>query len=52
MPPIKKGYICLESEGALIHFRNIKIIELPPGITPPDRVAPVVETKTQEEAKS
>ena len=49
---IKKGYICLESEGAPIHFRNIKIIELPPGITPPDRVAPVVETKTQEEAKS
>jgi len=24
-----KGYICLESEGAEIHFRNIKIIELP-----------------------
>jgi len=28
----KKGYICLESEGAEIHFRNIKIIELPAGI--------------------
>ena len=25
----KNGYICLESEGAEIHFRNIKIIELP-----------------------
>ncbi len=25
----QKGYICLESEGAEIHFRNIKIIELP-----------------------
>ncbi len=25
----KTGYICLESEGAEIHFRNIKIIELP-----------------------
>ncbi|MEN8115565.1 MAG: DUF1080 domain-containing protein [Bacteroidota bacterium] len=25
----KEGYICLESEGAEIHFRNIKIIELP-----------------------
>ena len=25
----KSGYICLESEGAEIHFRNIKIIELP-----------------------
>ena len=28
----KKGYICLESEGAEIHFRNIKIIELPAGV--------------------
>ena len=27
----KKGYICLESEGAEIHFRNVKIMELPPG---------------------
>ncbi len=25
----KKGYICLESEGAEIHFRNLKITELP-----------------------
>ena len=25
----RSGYICLESEGAEIHFRNIKIIELP-----------------------
>ena len=25
----KVGFICLESEGAEIHFRNIKIIELP-----------------------
>src|SRR3954466_13296235 len=32
----KKGYLCLESEGAEIHFRNIKIMELPPGI--PDQV--------------
>ena len=28
----KKGYLCLESEGAEIHFRNIKILELPPGV--------------------
>lgn len=28
----KKGYLCLESEGAEIHFRNLKIIELPPGV--------------------
>ncbi|WP_031500260.1 3-keto-disaccharide hydrolase [Bryobacter aggregatus] len=26
----RKGYLCLESEGAEIHFRNIKIMELPP----------------------
>lgn len=25
----KSGYICLESEGAEIHFRNIRIIKLP-----------------------
>lgn len=25
----KKGYLCLESEGAEIHFRNIRILELP-----------------------
>jgi len=25
----KEGFICLESEGAEIHFRNLKIIELP-----------------------
>ncbi|MEJ7608985.1 MAG: family 16 glycoside hydrolase [Bryobacteraceae bacterium] len=25
----KKGYLCLESEGAEIHFRNIGIFELP-----------------------
>ncbi|EFK57719.1 DUF1080 domain-containing protein [Sphingobacterium spiritivorum] len=24
-----KGYLCLESEGAEIHFRNLRIIELP-----------------------
>ncbi len=25
----KEGFICLESEGAEIHFRNLKIVELP-----------------------
>jgi len=39
---IKKGYICLESEGAEIHFRNIRIMELPPGITGTEDTAPVV----------
>jgi len=33
----KKGYLCLESEGAEIHFRNIKLMELPPGMAPADR---------------
>jgi hypothetical protein len=36
----KKGYLCMESEGAEIHFRNIKIMELPPGVTSPEQVAP------------
>ncbi|MCX6613786.1 MAG: DUF1080 domain-containing protein [Acidobacteria bacterium] len=30
----RKGYLCMESEGAKIHFRNIKIMELPPSGTP------------------
>ncbi|MNL90146.1 hypothetical protein D3C87_2209720 [compost metagenome] len=38
----KKGYICLEAEGAEIHFRNMRIMELPGGITTPEQVAPVV----------
>ena len=40
---IKKGYLCLESEGAEIHFRNIRILELPPGITTPEQTAPLVK---------
>jgi hypothetical protein len=28
---LRKGYLCLESEGAEIHFRKIEIMELPPG---------------------
>lgn len=28
----KKGYLCMESEGARIHFRNLSIMELPPGV--------------------
>jgi len=42
---VKKGYICLESEGAEIHFRNIRIMELPPGVTSPEQTAPVVDNK-------
>ena len=40
---IKKGYLCLESEGAEIHFRKIQIMELPPGVTSPEQITPVVE---------
>ncbi len=36
----KKGYLCLESEGAEIHFRNIRIMELPPGVTAASQAAP------------
>lgn len=40
---VKKGYICLESEGAEIHFRNIRIMELPPGVTSREQTAPLVD---------
>ena len=43
---VKKGYICLESEGAEIHFRNIKIMELPPGVTTSEQTASLA-TKTK-----
>jgi len=39
---VKKGYLCLESEGAEIHFRNIRILELPPGIITAEQTADVV----------
>lgn len=40
---VRQGYLCLESEGAEIHFRNIRILELPPGITTPEQTAKVIE---------
>jgi hypothetical protein len=30
----KKGRFCLESEGAEIHFRNVRVMELPAGVKP------------------
>lgn len=39
----RKGYLCLESEGAEIHFRNIRILELPPGMATPEQTAPNLE---------
>jgi hypothetical protein len=38
----KKGYLCLESEGAEIQFRNVSIMELPPGVLAPEQIAPLV----------
>ncbi len=40
---VRKGYLCLESEGSEIHFRKIRILELPPGMTTPEQTAPVIE---------
>lgn len=34
----RKGYLCLEAEGAKMEFRNLQIIELEPGIENPDFV--------------
>jgi hypothetical protein len=39
----KKGYICLESEGARILFRNIHIVELPGGVTSTEETAPEIQ---------
>jgi len=35
----RKGYICLESEGSEVHFRNIRILELPGSNPPPEATA-------------
>jgi len=35
----RKGYICLESEGGIVHYRNVKIRELPGGPVPEDETA-------------
>jgi hypothetical protein len=40
---VRKGYLCVESEDSEIHFRNIRILELPPGLTTPEQTAQVVE---------
>lgn len=36
---LKKGYICLEAEGAELEFRNFRLIELAPGVTSPEQTA-------------
>lgn len=35
----RKGYICLESEGGIVHYRNLRIQELPETPIQPDQVA-------------
>ncbi|HEX7901067.1 MAG TPA: DUF1080 domain-containing protein [Planctomycetota bacterium] len=40
---VKSGYLCLESEGSEIHFRNVRILELPPGVTAPEQAFPALE---------
>jgi len=40
---VRKGYLCLESEGSEIHFRNLRILELPPGITTSEQTAALVD---------
>ena len=39
----KKGYICLEAEGSEIHFRNIRIMELPGGVITEEEIAPIID---------
>ena len=39
---VRKGYLCLEAEGSEIHFRNIRLLELPGGNATPEQTAPVV----------
>ena len=40
---IKKGYLCLESEGAEIHFRNFKLIALESGVTGANQIADLIQ---------
>lgn len=44
---VRRGYLCLESEGSEIHFRNIQILELPPGLTAPHQAAAVIEPESK-----
>lgn len=38
----KRGYLCLESEGAEIHFRNFTLMELPTGIVSNHEAAAII----------
>ena len=41
---VRKGYLCLEAEGSEIHFRNIRLLELPGGNATPEQTATVVKS--------
>lgn len=38
----RKGYLCLEAEGARMEFRNLQVIELEPGIARPEFVVDAI----------
>jgi len=40
---IRKGYLCLESEGSEIHFRKVSLMELPGGLADHTNTVPVVK---------
>jgi 3-keto-disaccharide hydrolase len=40
----RSGYICLESEGSEVEFRNLRILELPGPQPPPDQVAEAADS--------
>ncbi len=37
----RKGYLCMEAEGSEIHFRNARLLELPPGMATAEQTAPM-----------
>lgn len=41
----RKGYLCIESEGGVVHYRNMRIKELPPSNSPlpPEHIAKLDE---------
>ncbi len=39
----RKGYLCLESEGAEIHFRKLRIMELPGGLADESNTVPLLD---------
>jgi Domain of Unknown Function (DUF1080) len=41
----KKGYLCLESEGAPILFRNFTLVVLPSGVTSAGQTAPEIKVR-------